>query len=1036
MDRHQAFRYRTILSSTDPLVDDHRVHGVRTLPALAFLDLLYRLLGAEGFALDRTELRDVRFAQPVVITEEFDREIEIALEWRDGHYRAGARSRPVHHDWYADDERADWTGHMTAELHLGFAFPAAPLRADELRRTAARSEDAERGYALGRAAGIHRLPFMTCRGTVHHRDGGLLAELALSTEAREGREGFLFHPAMLDALVVQSALLAPSDPAGEQACRALVPVRIAAFHAYAALGADGLADLRPRDTTEDGLPRVDAGLYGPDGRPAARLEGLALRWMHSSELLGRRPAGSPGRRRGPATEPGTAAAVVSRLAPRPVERASRKRQHAGPYPDLGALGVRSTTAVTTEDRVPITDFMYTSSWVPAVASGDAGATTPGPVLILHTPQGRPLAEALAAHHTGEHVVRAELGTYTRRSAEGCWELAASATHGPAALRADFPQPPRTVYFLGGLRPGGLRPGGRDGVAALDQAEETGVRALFRVAKHLAIPLAGTRPLDWKIVTNDVAAVPGSPVISPYAAALDGLARVLENEHRRWSAPVIDLGLGGLLPGPDSRRWRELAALVAAEPAERGARIAHHGGVRHRQWLQPVILPAAGPGVIRTGGTYAIIGGAGGIGLETARSLARDHGARVALIGRSPLDERLRRRIAEADPTGSRLRYFRADGSDVGSLHEALDRIHHTFGRVHGVIHSALSHSGGLIRFQDEAALRDELLAKARVSVAVTEVFRHEPLDFLLFFSSAQSFLGDPGMAGYAAGSTFQDAYAQALDQRLPFPVRVVDWGAWGTVGAVADGPWREKLSRQGFRPIQPREGLETVLRVLAGDRTQVLVMPAEERLLARLGLADSPHRAPEARRRDGWTPVEDCGATGLTGTWLVVLPEGDAEPADSVPGALLRHGADVVPLVLESGTDRAAVARSVGETLGGRGGAVTGVLWCLPPTGQGKGVRVALDALAEAGVRAPLWCVTGSAVSRTEAVRRETEPAVGPTAAGRWGGIVRLPRVLDEPARARLCAVLGVLRDETEPVEAAVRADGGYVRELWTGEAA
>lgn len=475
-------------------------------------------------------------------------------------------------------------------------------------------------------------------------------------------------------------------------------------------------------------------------------------------------------------------------------------------------------------------FTYTATWRPAPLTATGDDTPTGPVLILHTPAGRPLADALAARHAADDVARVELGTVTRQPAPGRWELDATAPDAPAALRDTLPRP-RTVYFLGGLRDAA-----EDGPAELERAEESGVRALFRCAKHLVIPTAATRRTDWKIVTNDAWPVAGGRVANPYAAALAGMARVLENEHRHWSVPVVDLGLGGRLPGPGSPRLHELAALIAAEPAERGARVAHRDGVRYRQALRPVTLPPADGAAIRTGGTYAVIGGAGGIGLEMARFLARDHGARVALIGRSPLDEDRRRRIADADPDGSRLLYVRADASDENSLRTGLARIHERFGPVRGVFHSALDHTAGLVRHLDDAALRAGLAAKTGISVALASVFRAEPLDFLLFFSSAQSFLGDPGLAGYAAGSTFQDAYAHALDQRLPFPVRGINWGYWGTVGAVAGEGYREWLTRQGFRSISPREGWDTVLRTLAGPETQVLALPAEDVLLKRLGL--------------------------------------------------------------------------------------------------------------------------------------------------------------------------------------------------------
>ncbi|MFI0777851.1 SDR family NAD(P)-dependent oxidoreductase [Streptomyces sp. NPDC021212] len=557
--------------------------------------------------------------------------------------------------------------------------------------------------------------------------------------------------------------------------------------------------------------------------------------------------------------------------------------------------VRPAGDGTPEETGP--EFTYVTTWRRTPVPEGPAAEPAGPVLLVYPEAGRALADALADRYPHRTVVRAELGTRTRRLGEGRWEVDRAAPEAFGELRTELTRP-GTVYFLGGLGdpageavPGdpGAGDAGPDAMAALERAEELGVRALFRCARELAVPLAGSAPLSWKIVTHDVWAVDGAePARRPYAGGLAGLARVLENEHPRWTLPVVDLGLGGILPGPADPRWGELADRIVAEPAECGLRVAHRAGARHVQALRPEALPAPVPGTIRTGGTYVIIGGAGGIGLETARFLARDHAARVALIGRGPLDDERRRRIADADPDGSRLAYVRADASDVASLRAALDRVHERFGPVHGVVHSALDHTtGALVRHLDEADLRAGLAAKSGVSVALTEVFGGEPLDFLLLYSSAQSFLGDPGLAPYAAGSTFQDALAAALDQRMPYPVRVVDWGHWGTVGAAATDSHRKSLTAQGFRSISPDEGRLTVLRTLGGDCPQVLALPAEARLLRRLGL-EAAGSTENTRTVAVTETVGTMEATETVGTARTAGRSPEAVPPVSAP-SLLEH---------------------------------------------------------------------------------------------------------------------------------------------------
>ena len=75
----QLIECELTLRHEDPLMRDHRVHGVRVMPGVTFLDIVLRLVRARGGEADRCALRDVLFIEPVVVTEEFDQRIRISL---------------------------------------------------------------------------------------------------------------------------------------------------------------------------------------------------------------------------------------------------------------------------------------------------------------------------------------------------------------------------------------------------------------------------------------------------------------------------------------------------------------------------------------------------------------------------------------------------------------------------------------------------------------------------------------------------------------------------------------------------------------------------------------------------------------------------------------------------------------------------------------------------------------------------------------------------------------------------------------------
>ncbi|WP_176316174.1 ketoreductase domain-containing protein, partial [Burkholderia territorii] len=141
-------------------------------------------------------------------------------------------------------------------------------------------------------------------------------------------------------------------------------------------------------------------------------------------------------------------------------------------------------------------------------------------------------------------------------------------------------------------------------------------------------------------------------------------------------------------------------------------------------------------------------------------------------------------------------YLRADAADRDSLAAARERIAalRWDGQAlptSGVIHSAIVLADASLATMDEARFLAAWRAKADVSVRLAEVFGDDPLDFMLFFSSITSFGKTAGQSNYAAGCAFKDAFAAHLGRTLAYPVKVMNWGYWGSVGVVSEASYRE-----------------------------------------------------------------------------------------------------------------------------------------------------------------------------------------------------------------------------------------------------
>ncbi|GID56842.1 hypothetical protein Aco03nite_052460 [Actinoplanes couchii] len=173
------------------------------------------------------------------------------------------------------------------------------------------------------------------------------------------------------------------------------------------------------------------------------------------------------------------------------------------------------------------------------------------------------------------------------------------------------------------------------------------------------------------------------------------------------------------------------------------------------------------------------------------------------------------------------------------------------------------------------------------------------------------------------------------------------------------------------------------------------------------------------RQQIAWRPLNRSATGTPAGTWIVVVPAGTGSD-EWVTRVVAALGAGATYLEIAD-TERSAVTGRLREHIAGR--EVTGVLSLLALSEDLIGdvpagvllTTALIQALGDAGVHAPLWCATRSAVavSPGEPVPGALQAAVhglGRVAAleypQRWGGLIDLPGTLDGGAAARLAAVL------------------------------
>lgn len=340
--------------------------------------------------------------------------------------------------------------------------------------------------------------------------------------------------------------------------------------------------------------------------------------------------------------------------------------------------------------------------------------------------------------------------------------------------------------------------------AILDAQSRGVFLCLKLAQALLAAGYGDRALDWLTVTERAVSCPGGGQANPVHAGLQGMIGSIAREYPAWRPRLLDVPSNEPLP---------LDALARAD-FSRGPVLAY----RNRHWHERRMCTVAPPPVeeytIAPGSVCLIIGGAGGLGQVFSRALLqRSPDIRIVWMGRRPR-EAVEAAIDELAPLGPPVHYVQGDAADRESLESARREIEERFGKIDGLIHAAMSLSDRSVERLSADELRAVLAPKVAGSLRLAQVFDPDRLKFVLFFSSMNAFATMPGQSNYAAANCFEDAFALAWGQGRRCRVRVVNWGYWGDVGAVASEYHRAKMARIGIGSIRAPEAVNAALRIL------------------------------------------------------------------------------------------------------------------------------------------------------------------------------------------------------------------------------
>lgn len=247
----------------------------------------------------------------------------------------------------------------------------------------------------------------------------------------------------------------------------------------------------------------------------------------------------------------------------------------------------------------------------------------------------------------------------------------------------------------------------------------------------------------------------------------------------------------------------------------------------------------------------VTGGAKGITAECALAIAQTVGAKMALIGRTPLQRQgddpedengipeILHRYAQQ---GLQARYYSCDVCDGDAVNFTVERVQKDMGRITGIIHGA-GHNTPRRFFQVsvEDAIK-EVSPKVIGVLNLLSAIRDNPPKLIVGLTSVIGITGMQGNGWYAFSNEALDLILRRFASNHPETRTLsVAYSIWRNEGMGARMGSVEALKRQGIDAIPTQEGVMRFVRLfLSNPGTHQVLVTARITHLDTLGIQTPP----------------------------------------------------------------------------------------------------------------------------------------------------------------------------------------------------
>jgi polyketide synthase PksN len=320
----------------------------------------------------------------------------------------------------------------------------------------------------------------------------------------------------------------------------------------------------------------------------------------------------------------------------------------------------------------------------------------------------------------------------------------------------------------------------------------------------------------------------SGIVAAYHTAAGGFIKSVFRENPAFRYKTI--GFENFEIENDQLSREIVKTLINEAYSENGVfETRYNGESRYIRAFEYYALPENTEGIpIKENGVYLITGGMGGLGLLFARYIAKRGNVKIALMGRTGLDDEKKERLKSLRDDGYIVDYFKGDVGRTSDVKKLLKAVRSKFGEINGIFHCAGVQRDSLIINKNLEDIPDVLLPKISGTQILDQETCEDALDFFVMFSSVASVTGNLGQCDYAYGNAFMDGYAQLREKLKKQGLRngktlCVNWPLWEEGGMRIEEERNHVLASMGIKKLPAEAGFKVIEQLFVTDIPQIFI---------------------------------------------------------------------------------------------------------------------------------------------------------------------------------------------------------------------